>query len=74
MEYARQPGTVASRLYRAMRPDLVENSAERSAVDSNAGRDTRALQAYLGHSNIQHTVRYTELSSDRFKGHEPCFR
>ena len=31
------------------------------------GHDTRALQAYLGHKNIQHTVRYTELSSDRFK-------
>ena len=26
------------------------------------GHDTRALQAYLGHRNIQHTVRYTELS------------
>jgi hypothetical protein len=24
-------------------------------------------QAYLGHRNIQHTVRYTELSPDRFK-------
>ncbi len=31
------------------------------------GHDTRALQAYLGHRNIQHTVRYTELSPDRFK-------
>jgi type 1 fimbriae regulatory protein FimB/type 1 fimbriae regulatory protein FimE len=31
------------------------------------GRDTRALQAYLGHRNIQHTVRYTELSPTRFK-------
>ena len=31
------------------------------------GHDTRALQAYLGHRNIQHTVRYTELSADRFK-------
>jgi site-specific recombinase XerD len=28
---------------------------------------TRALQAYLGHRNIQHTVRYTELSPMRFK-------
>jgi hypothetical protein len=28
---------------------------------------TRALQAYLGHRNIQHTVRYTELSPTRFK-------
>ncbi len=26
-----------------------------------------ALQAYLGHRNIQHTVRYTELSPERFK-------
>jgi len=29
--------------------------------------NTPALQAYLGHRNIQHTVRYTELSPDRFK-------
>jgi integrase len=28
---------------------------------------TTALQAYLGHKNIQHTVRYTELSPTRFK-------
>ncbi len=34
---------------------------------ANAGHDTRAVQAYLGHSNIQHTVRYTELAPDRFK-------
>ena len=27
---------------------------------ANKGHDTRALQAYLGHRNIQHTVRYTE--------------
>jgi type 1 fimbriae regulatory protein FimB/type 1 fimbriae regulatory protein FimE len=33
----------------------------------NKGADTRALQAYLGHKNIQHTVRYTELSPERFK-------
>jgi site-specific recombinase XerD len=35
---------------------------------ANAGHDTRALQAYLGHRNIQHTVRYTELAPTRFKG------
>ena len=35
---------------------------------ANAGHDTRALQSYLGHRNIQHTVRYTELAPDRFKG------
>jgi integrase len=34
---------------------------------SNDGVDTRSLQAYLGHRNIQHTVRYTELAPTRFK-------
>jgi integrase len=34
---------------------------------ANDGHDTRALQHYLGHKNIQHTVRYTELRADRFK-------
>jgi type 1 fimbriae regulatory protein FimB/type 1 fimbriae regulatory protein FimE len=34
---------------------------------ANKGHDTRSLQAYLGHRNIQHTVRYTELSPSRFK-------
>jgi integrase len=34
---------------------------------ANAGHDTRAIQLYLGHKNIQHTVRYTELSPQRFK-------
>ena len=34
---------------------------------ANRGLDTRALQAYLGHRNIQHTVRYTELCRTRFK-------
>jgi len=34
---------------------------------ANKGHDTRALQAYLGHKNIQHTVRYTELAPTRFK-------
>jgi type 1 fimbriae regulatory protein FimB/type 1 fimbriae regulatory protein FimE len=35
---------------------------------ANDGHDTRALQHYLGHKNIQHTVRYTEMAPDRFKG------
>src|SRR5262249_47532526 len=34
---------------------------------ANDGHDTRALQHYLGHKNIQHTVRYTEVAPDRFK-------
>ena len=35
---------------------------------ANDGHDTRAIQHYLGHKNIQHTVRYTELAPDRFNG------
>ncbi len=35
---------------------------------ANDGHDTRAIQHYLGHKNITHTVRYTELSADRFNG------
>ena len=34
---------------------------------ANDGRDTRSIQSYLGHKNIQHTVRYTELAPGRFK-------
>ncbi|NUY06257.1 tyrosine-type recombinase/integrase [Paraburkholderia sp. JPY169] len=34
---------------------------------ANDGHDTRAIQHYLGHRNIQHTTRYTELASDRFR-------
>jgi type 1 fimbriae regulatory protein FimB/type 1 fimbriae regulatory protein FimE len=33
---------------------------------ANDSQDTRAIQHYLGHKNIQHTVRYTELSAGRF--------
>ena len=35
---------------------------------ANDGRDTRTLQAYLGHRNIANTVRYTALAPGRFKG------
>ena len=31
------------------------------------GHDTRAIQDYLGHRNIQHTVRYTQLNPSRFE-------
>jgi site-specific recombinase XerD len=34
---------------------------------ANDGHDTRALQHYMGHNNIMHTVRYTEMAPDRFK-------
>ena len=38
----------------------------RGHVLANRGIDTRTLQLYLGHKNIQHTVRYTELAPQRF--------
>lgn len=34
---------------------------------ANEGKDLRSIQYYLGHKNIQHTVRYTEISPNRFK-------
>ncbi len=35
---------------------------------ANKGIDTRTIQDYLGHANIQNTVRYTQLSAARFEG------
>ncbi len=34
---------------------------------ANKGIDTRSIQHYLGHRNIQHTVRYTDLAPHRFR-------
>jgi site-specific recombinase XerD len=34
---------------------------------ANDGRDTRSLQLYLWHKNIQHTVCYTQLDAGRLK-------
>ncbi|MGB3650903.1 MAG: tyrosine-type recombinase/integrase [Rivularia sp. (in: cyanobacteria)] len=35
---------------------------------ANRGTDTRTIQSCLGHNNIQHTVRYTELASTKLQG------
>ena len=35
---------------------------------ANKGVETRAIQEYLGHADISHTVVYTELVADRFAG------
>jgi hypothetical protein len=35
---------------------------------ANDGHDTRAIQAYLGHRNIQNTTRHTTLAPQRFRG------
>jgi type 1 fimbriae regulatory protein FimB/type 1 fimbriae regulatory protein FimE len=34
---------------------------------ANDGHDTRSIQAYMGHRNIQNTARYTALAPGRFK-------
>jgi type 1 fimbriae regulatory protein FimE len=34
---------------------------------AKAGHDTRAIQDWLGHRSLQHTVRYTELALTRFR-------
>ena len=34
---------------------------------ANRGADTRLIQDYMGHQNIQHTVRYTQLAPGRFE-------
>jgi type 1 fimbriae regulatory protein FimB len=33
---------------------------------ADAGHDTRRLQLWLGHSDIKHTARYSELSAKPF--------
>lgn len=35
---------------------------------ASSGVDTRSIQAYFGHKNIQHTILYTKLDPSRFKG------
>jgi hypothetical protein len=35
---------------------------------ASRGYDTRLIQDWLGHKNIQHTVRYTALTPSRFEG------
>jgi type 1 fimbriae regulatory protein FimB len=49
----------------AIHPHMLRHSTGYDLA--NRGADTRLIQAYLGHRNIQHTVRYTELAPHRFK-------
>lgn len=35
---------------------------------ASKGWDTRVIQDYLGHKQIQHTIRYTQLAPNRFDG------
>jgi len=35
---------------------------------ANKGIDSRTIQDYVGHRSIQHTVKYTPLTPQRFRG------
>jgi type 1 fimbriae regulatory protein FimB/type 1 fimbriae regulatory protein FimE len=50
----------------AVHPHMLRHSCGYKLA--NDGHDTRAVQHYLGHRNIQNTVRYTQMAPDRFKG------
>jgi len=54
-----------ARLEISVHPHMLRHSTGYKLA--NDGHDTRAIQHYMGHKNIQHTVRYTELSPNRFK-------
>jgi type 1 fimbriae regulatory protein FimB/type 1 fimbriae regulatory protein FimE len=56
---------VAARFKFTIHPHMLRHAC--GFALANKGHDTRALQAYLGHRNIQHTVKYTELAPTRFK-------
>jgi type 1 fimbriae regulatory protein FimB len=47
-------------------PHMLRHSRGYALV--NQGYDTRLIQAYLGHKNISHTVRYTRINAKRFEG------
>ena len=46
-------------------PDILRHAREFKLA--NGGHDTRALRHYLGHKNILHTARHTEMAPDRFR-------
>ena len=58
-------GTVAD-LELSVHPHMLRHGKGYQLADE--GVDTRAIQAYMGHKNIQHTVLYTQLNPKRFKG------
>ncbi len=49
----------------AVHPHMLRHACGFALADQ--GADTRLIQDYLGHRNIQHTVRYTATNSARFE-------
>lgn len=56
---------IEANLNMPIHPHMLRHSTEFKLA--NDGQDIRSIQFYLGHKNIQHTVRYTEISPVRFK-------
>ncbi|WP_413483129.1 tyrosine-type DNA invertase [Morganella psychrotolerans] len=50
----------------AVHPHMLRHACGYALADK--GADTRLIQDYLGHRNIQHTVLYTAANSGRFRG------
>jgi integrase len=55
----------AAQLPIKVHPHMMRHSCGYFLADQ--GRPTRDIQAYLGHTNIQHTVRYTAQNPKRFE-------
>lgn len=47
-------------------PHMLRHGAGHALAMNNAS--TRSIQSFLGHRNIQHTVRYTQMNDAAFKG------
>jgi type 1 fimbriae regulatory protein FimB/type 1 fimbriae regulatory protein FimE len=60
----RRPGVKTTQASRGKPHKL---TGQGTMMGSMFGHDTWAMQAWMGHKNIQHTVRYTELAPDRFR-------
>jgi site-specific recombinase XerD len=56
---------VAAKLPFSVHPHMLRHACGYKLA--NDGHDTRAIQLYMGHKNIQNTVGYTQLSAHRFK-------
>jgi type 1 fimbriae regulatory protein FimB len=59
----------AAKLGMPIHPHMLRHSTGYKLA--NDGQDTRAIQHYLGHRNIQHTVAYTRLDASRFNDFWP---
>jgi type 1 fimbriae regulatory protein FimB len=59
-DYGRDAGLAV-----ASNPHMLRHACGYALADQ--GADTRLIQDYLGHRNIQHTVRYTATNPARFE-------